>query len=109
MLTNDNPEVIDDILPMTFMSVTKMLERNPLLPTSGLAALAGSSLAKGTNHIDALKLIEMIAKQRWGCYEQACNFECPTFLTPLFGGLHAPCCLVFDSHPWGCGRYGCGA
>ena len=68
MLTNDNPEVIDDILPMTFMSVTKMLERSPLLPTSGLAALAGSSLAKGTSHIDALKLIEMIAKQRWGCY-----------------------------------------
>ncbi len=64
MLTNDNPEVIDDILPMTFMSVTKMLEKNPLLPTTGLASLAGASLAKGTSHVDALRLIEMIAKQR---------------------------------------------
>lgn len=109
MLTNDNPEVIDDILPMTFMSVTKMLERNPLLPTSGLAALAGSSLAKGTNHIDALKLIEMIAKQRWGRYERACSFEHPSFLPPMAGGLHALCCLVFDSHPWGYGQHSCGA
>ena len=88
LLTTTNDEIIDDVVPMTFMSVSKMLESSKTVSSPGLAGLAAASLARGTSHAEALKLIEYLAKQRCVALGSGWRVVCATMdRTPRCGRL----------------------